>query len=136
MHTVPVICRANAIPSSIRVDVGSLQVGQAIHVRALALDRSNHEAAASRKMTFEVEDSRGNKVFKKALEGWELAGVIRIQSGTPLFWSSLATVNQNSSGVVLHNITQKQLQSLPEQAAFGLLSLIHHSSFIVHHLPS
>jgi uncharacterized protein YfaS (alpha-2-macroglobulin family) len=42
------------------------QPGQTIHVRAIALDRSNHEAAANRKMTFEVEDSRGNKVFKKA----------------------------------------------------------------------
>jgi uncharacterized protein YfaS (alpha-2-macroglobulin family) len=42
------------------------QPGQAIHVRALALDRSDHEAAAKRKLTFELEDSRGNKVFKKA----------------------------------------------------------------------
>src|SRR5438876_1996679 len=42
------------------------QPGQTIHLRALALDRSDHEAAASRKLTFEVEDSRGNKVFKKA----------------------------------------------------------------------
>jgi uncharacterized protein YfaS (alpha-2-macroglobulin family) len=41
------------------------QPGQTIHVRALALDRANREAAANRKMTFEVEDSRGNKVFKK-----------------------------------------------------------------------
>lgn len=41
------------------------QPGQTIHVRALALDRSNHEAAADRKLTFEVEDSRGNKVFRK-----------------------------------------------------------------------
>ncbi|MFZ0309136.1 MAG: MG2 domain-containing protein [Candidatus Sulfotelmatobacter sp.] len=44
------------------------QPGQTIHVRALALDRANHEAAADRKLTFEVEDSRGNKVFKKATE--------------------------------------------------------------------
>jgi uncharacterized protein YfaS (alpha-2-macroglobulin family) len=44
------------------------QPGQTIHVRALALDRSNHEAAANRKLTFEVEDSRGNKVFKKPTE--------------------------------------------------------------------
>jgi len=44
------------------------QPGQTIHVRALVLDRSNHEAAANRKLTFEVEDSRGNKVFKKATE--------------------------------------------------------------------
>src|SRR5215468_294776 len=44
------------------------QPGQKIHVRALALDRSDHEAAANHKLTFEVEDSRGNKVFKKATQ--------------------------------------------------------------------
>jgi uncharacterized protein YfaS (alpha-2-macroglobulin family) len=44
------------------------QPGQTIHARALALDRSNHEATANRKLTFEVEDSRRNKVFKKATE--------------------------------------------------------------------
>src|ERR1039457_5751709 len=44
------------------------QPGQTIHVRSLALDRSDHEAAAKRKLTFELEDSRGNKVFKKATE--------------------------------------------------------------------
>lgn len=42
------------------------QPGQTIHVRALALDRSDHEAAVDRNLTFEVEDSRGNKVFRKA----------------------------------------------------------------------
>jgi uncharacterized protein YfaS (alpha-2-macroglobulin family) len=41
------------------------QPGQTIHVRALALDRSSHEASANHKITLEVEDSRGNKVFKK-----------------------------------------------------------------------
>jgi uncharacterized protein YfaS (alpha-2-macroglobulin family) len=44
------------------------QPGQAIHVRALALDRAANHAAADRKLTFEVEDSRGNKVFRKATE--------------------------------------------------------------------
>ena len=44
------------------------QPGQTIHVRALALDRADHKAAANRKLTFEVEDSRGNKVFKNATE--------------------------------------------------------------------
>jgi hypothetical protein len=44
------------------------QPGQTIHVRALALDRADHEAASSHKLTFELEDSRGNKVFKKATE--------------------------------------------------------------------
>ena len=42
------------------------QPGQTIHIRALALDRAKHDAAANRPLTFEVEDSRGNKVFKKA----------------------------------------------------------------------
>ncbi len=41
------------------------QPGQTIHARALALDRSNHQAVSARKLTFEVEDSRGNKVFRK-----------------------------------------------------------------------
>jgi hypothetical protein len=41
------------------------QPAQTIHSRALALDRANHEAASGRKLTFELEDSRGNKVFKK-----------------------------------------------------------------------
>jgi hypothetical protein len=44
------------------------QPGQTIRARALALDRSNHEAAADSKLIFEVEDSRGNKVFKKATQ--------------------------------------------------------------------
>jgi hypothetical protein len=44
------------------------QPGQTIHVRALALDRADHEAAGARNLTFEVEDSRGNKVFKKAVQ--------------------------------------------------------------------
>ncbi len=44
------------------------QPGQTIHARALALNRSDHAAADGRKLTFEVEDSRGNKVFKKAAQ--------------------------------------------------------------------
>ncbi|HTB15611.1 MAG TPA: MG2 domain-containing protein [Bryobacteraceae bacterium] len=44
------------------------QPGQTMHVRALALNRANHEAAAARGLTFEVQDSRGNKVFKKATQ--------------------------------------------------------------------
>ena len=44
------------------------QPGQVIHVRALALDRANHQASAGRKLVFELEDSRGNKVFKKVTQ--------------------------------------------------------------------
>ena len=41
------------------------QPGQTIHVRALALDRADHKASADKPLTFELEDPRGNKVFKK-----------------------------------------------------------------------
>ena len=41
------------------------QPGQAIHVRALALRRVDRHAAGEQPLTFELEDSRGNKVFKK-----------------------------------------------------------------------
>jgi uncharacterized protein YfaS (alpha-2-macroglobulin family) len=41
------------------------QPGQTIHVRALALNRSAHEPVTQSKLIFELEDSRGNKVFRK-----------------------------------------------------------------------
>ncbi len=44
------------------------QPGQAIHVRALALDRASHRPATDRKLTFEIEDSHGNKVFRKSTQ--------------------------------------------------------------------
>ena len=48
----------------------------------------------------------------KIVGGWEIAGVGRLQSGTPVnFQSGRDTFNQNDGGVVLHNITTKQLQS-------------------------
>ena len=54
-----------------------------------------------------------NPVARKALEGWELASVARVQSGSPIrLLSGRATFNGNDSGVVLHNITASQLQSM------------------------
>lgn len=44
------------------------QPGQLIHVRTLALDRADHRAAGKRNLILEVEDSHGNKVFKKTTE--------------------------------------------------------------------
>ncbi len=41
--------------------------GQTIHLRALALGRGGNEPTASETASFEVEDGKGNKVFKKAL---------------------------------------------------------------------
>jgi uncharacterized protein YfaS (alpha-2-macroglobulin family) len=42
------------------------QPSQTIHLRALALNRADQHAAGNRLLTFDVEDSRGNKVFRKA----------------------------------------------------------------------
>jgi uncharacterized protein YfaS (alpha-2-macroglobulin family) len=51
------------------------QPGQTIHARALALNRADYKADSERKLTFELEDSRGNKVFKKvtATDGFGVA---------------------------------------------------------------
>jgi hypothetical protein len=50
-------------------------------------------------------------VVGKAVSGWEIAGVGRVQSGTPInLVSGRDTFNQNDGGVVLMNMTAKQLQ--------------------------
>jgi hypothetical protein len=55
----------------------------------------------------------GNLIARKALEGWQLAGVVRVQSGTPSeLLSGRLTFNAIDGGVVLHNITTNQLQSM------------------------
>ncbi|HEU4390330.1 MAG TPA: TonB-dependent receptor, partial [Blastocatellia bacterium] len=52
-------------------------------------------------------------VIKKALEGWQWSGVVRIQSGTPfLLDGGRLTFNNFDAGVVLHNMSAKQLQDL------------------------
>src|SRR5436190_4830421 len=52
-----------------------------------------------------------NPIARKALEGWELASVTRLNTGAPVrFTSGRATYNQNDSGVILHGMTAKQLQ--------------------------
>ncbi|MBZ5726060.1 MAG: carboxypeptidase-like regulatory domain-containing protein [Acidobacteriia bacterium] len=58
--------------------------------------------------------SVGNSVVRKALEGWEMAGVVRIQSGTPFFINGLATFDQvtSNTGITLNNLTASQLQSM------------------------
>jgi hypothetical protein len=54
-----------------------------------------------------------NMFLRKALEGWEIASVTRVQSGSPIrLTSARLTFNQNDSGVVLHGITAKQLQDM------------------------
>jgi hypothetical protein len=54
-----------------------------------------------------------NYFVKTLISGWQISGVMRLQSGTPLFFQGLGTFDQStsSSGVVLHNITASQFQS-------------------------
>jgi hypothetical protein len=55
----------------------------------------------------------GPAFVKKTLEGWQFSGVARIQSGAPTrILSNRLTFNNRDSGVVLHNMTQKQLQEM------------------------
>jgi len=54
-----------------------------------------------------------NVVARKAMEGWEIASVTRVQSGSPIrLTSGRLTLDQNDSGVLLHGITASQLQDL------------------------
>lgn len=54
-----------------------------------------------------------NKILRKTLEGWEVAGVARVQSGSPsLLTGGRNTFNGGDAGVVLHNISAGQLQSM------------------------
>ena len=47
------------------------QPGQTIHIRALSLSRPGMQALADTEATFEVEDGKGNKVFKKRVRSDE-----------------------------------------------------------------
>lgn len=42
------------------------QPGQTIHIRALALNRASHHPEAGQTITFEIQDSRGNRVFRNS----------------------------------------------------------------------
>ncbi len=54
-----------------------------------------------------------NPIVKKFLDGWQLASVARVQSGSPIrLTSGRSTLNQNDSGVILHNMTMDQLQGM------------------------
>src|SRR6185436_894983 len=54
-----------------------------------------------------------NPVLRRVVEGWQLSGVMRIQTGTPSqIFGNRGTVNNNDAGVVLYNMTTAQLQDM------------------------
>ncbi len=76
-----------------------------------------------------------NPVVRKIAEGWQIAGVARVQSGTPAFFSGLGTFNGTTgagAGVVLHNITLKQIQS---EVGIYKTSLAGPNGGIIYYLP-
>jgi hypothetical protein len=64
--------------------------------------------------------SVGNPVLRKVVEGWQISGIGRLQSGTPSQLlsgrSTYNNINPNNNngenGVVLHNLTTSQLQGM------------------------
>jgi hypothetical protein len=64
--------------------------------------------------------STGNAFKRKAMEGWELAGVFRANSGLPFTFNSFGTFSAASTtalaaggnGIVLHNMTASDLQQM------------------------
>lgn len=55
----------------------------------------------------------GPTVLKRVFEGWQLGGVVRIQSGAPtLIAGGRQTFNNRDAGVVLHNMTRQELQKM------------------------
>jgi len=55
----------------------------------------------------------GNPIVRRAIQGWEIAGVGRVQSGTPVqITSGRMGANQYDTGVQLYNMTAKDLQNM------------------------
>ncbi len=56
--------------------------------------------------------SAHNPLVKRIIGGWQIPGVVRLQSGTPNFFGGLDSFNNNSSGVIMHNMNASQSQSM------------------------
>jgi hypothetical protein len=81
-----------------------------------------------------------NMFARKAMEGWQIAGVARLQSGTPLFIqppSGFGSFNGNSStsGVVLHNATMADIQSMVNLRKTSSITSAGQAQGVVYYLP-
>ncbi|OGP56867.1 MAG: hypothetical protein A2V67_18430 [Deltaproteobacteria bacterium RBG_13_61_14] len=64
-HPVSLVARNRILLST---DKPIYQPGQLMHLRAVALRQADLKPIAGEKLVFEVEDSKGNKVFKKSFQ--------------------------------------------------------------------
>jgi hypothetical protein len=120
--------------------------GQPTTLRNLALDRVAEpfdiRHAVKLNFIYELPFGAGrefganvhNPIAKKLMGGWQISGVSRLQSGTPLFFQGLGTFDSttSASGVILHNITASQFQ---DEVGVYKSNLIGSSGPIVFYLP-
>lgn len=67
-ETVQTLSIARSYRTMLSTDKPLYQPGQVIHMRALSLESDSLIPAADRKVSFEVQDAKGNKVFRKSME--------------------------------------------------------------------
>jgi uncharacterized protein YfaS (alpha-2-macroglobulin family) len=65
VQQVNVVERENIL---LTTDKPIYQPGHLIHIRSLALDRFSRQAVAGQQLIFEIEDAKGNKVFKQRVK--------------------------------------------------------------------
>jgi hypothetical protein len=103
----------------------STSVAQPTTLRNLGVDKVpsgfDIRHAVKANWMYEMPFGRGRALFNgahgflgKAIEGWQVNGVIRIQSGLPFYLNGLATFNQvtNNTGITLNNLTAEELQHM------------------------
>ena len=81
----------------------------------------------------------GNPILRTAVSGWQFSGVSRVQSGTPSqLLGGRGTYLPNSqfdNGVILHNITTSQLQSMISIRKTSTVSSNGVANGLVYYLP-
>jgi hypothetical protein len=79
----------------------------------------------------------GNPIARKAVEGWQISGVSRVQSGSPDRLTGRGSFNQNENGVVLYNLTTQELndmvkirKSTSPTSGIGLITFLPHRTAV------
>ncbi len=77
-----------------------------------------------------------NGILRTAVSGWQLSSVSRIQSGTPSqLIGNRGTFNPGDNGVILHNITTSQLQSMISIRKTSTITASGVANGLVYYLP-